>query len=104
MAYFIYYSLYFLKYLYLFLAVSSLNWGRWDLPCSMHDLSLQLAGSVVATRGLSCSVAYEILVLRPGIKSTSPPLEGRFLTTGPPEKSLLNPLLLSCPFPLSSPD
>ena len=33
-------------------------------------------------------MAYSILVLRPGIKPTSPALESRFLTTGPPGKSL----------------
>ena len=45
-------------------------------------------GSVVAAHGLSCSVICEILVPIPGIELTSPPLQGRFLTTGPQRKSL----------------
>ena len=36
---------------------------------------------------LSCPMAYGSLVLWPGIEPTSPALEGRFLTTGPPGKS-----------------
>ena len=52
--------------------------GAWALEC---------AGSVVAARGLSCSAACGILLLRPGIEPVSPALEGRFLTTGPPGKS-----------------
>ena len=32
-------------------------------------------------------MACGILVPQPGIKPASPALEGRFLTTGPPEKS-----------------
>ena len=45
------------------------------------------AGSVVVSHGFSCPVACGILVPQPGIKPTSPPLEGKFLTTGPPGKS-----------------
>ena len=48
------------------------------------------AGSVVAVRGLSCPAAHSILVSRRGIKPGSPALEGGFLTTGPPGKSLHN--------------
>ena len=36
----------------------------------------------------SCPAACGILVPWPGIKPSSPALEGRFLTTGPPWKSL----------------
>ena len=43
-------------------------------------------GSAVLTHGLSCLVACEMLVPRPGIKLLSPALDGGFLTTGPPEK------------------
>ena len=39
--------------------------------------------------GLSCPMACEILVPRPGMESTSPALQGRFSTTGPPGKSLV---------------
>ena len=42
-------------------------------------------GSVVAACGLSCPAAYGILVPQPGIEPASSALEGRFLTTGPPE-------------------
>ena len=45
-------------------------------------------GSVVVVHGLSCPVACGILVPRPGIEPTSLALEGGFLTTGPPGKSL----------------
>ena len=37
--------------------------------------------------GLSCSMACGIFVSRPGIKPTSPALEGTFLTTGLPGRS-----------------
>ena len=37
---------------------------------------------------LSCSMACGILVPQSGIKPTTPALEGKFLTTGPPGKSL----------------
>ena len=38
---------------------------------------------------LSCPATYRILVPWPGIKPTSPELEGGFFTTGPPGKSLM---------------
>ena len=50
--------------------------------------SLRRSGSVVATRGLSCPMACGILVRQPGLEPASPTLEGGFLTTGPPGKSL----------------
>ena len=44
--------------------------------------------TLVAGRGFSsCPVACEILVPQPGVKPTSPALEGGFSTTGPPGKS-----------------
>ena len=46
------------------------------------------------TRRLSCPVAYGILVPGTGIEPTSLALEGRFLTTGPPGRSLLEVLNL----------
>ena len=46
-------------------------------------------GSVVVACELSCPVARGILVPRPGIEPASPALEGGFLTTGSPGKSLL---------------
>ena len=48
----------------------------------------ECVGSVAAARGLSCPVACGILVPRPGIEPMSSALESRFLTTGPPRKSL----------------
>ena len=51
-------------------------------------------GSVVVVCGLSCLVACGILVPRPGIEPVSPVLQGRFLTTGPPGKSLI--IVLIC--------
>ena len=50
-------------------------------------------GSVVVAHRLSCPVACGILVPRPGIEPTSPALEGRFFTAGPPGKSLFFMLL-----------
>ena len=43
--------------------------------------------SAVVVHGLSGSVACGILVPQPRVKPMSPALQGRFLTTGPPEKS-----------------
>ena len=45
-------------------------------------------GSVIAAPRLSCPEACGILVPQPGIEPASLPLENRFLTTGPPVKSL----------------
>ena len=50
--------------------------------------------SLIAAWGLSCHLACGILVSQPGIELVSPTVEGRFLTTGPPERSLL--LLYDC--------
>ena len=50
---------------------------------------LQSVGSIVVVHnGLSCPISWRIPVPRPGIEPVSPALEGRFLTTGPPGKSL----------------
>ena len=50
------------------------------------------AESPVAVHRFSRSAACGILVPRPGIKPTSPALQGSFLTTGPPGKLLLEVL------------
>ena len=42
-------------------------------------------------QGLGCLVECGILVPRPGMETMSFALEGRFLTTGPPAKSLFSP-------------
>ena len=70
------------------------------LSCSTHfccvtrDLSLWRVDSVVVASGLSCSVAYGILVPRPGMEPVSLAVEGGFLTTGPRGKSQVG--LLTC--------
>ena len=50
----------------------------------------------VAAHGLSYSEAHGVLVPRPGIDPESPALQGGFLTTGPPGKSLTCLLLNKC--------
>ena len=52
--------------------------GTWSLKC---------VSSVVVLHRLSCPSACEILVPQTGIEPTSPALQGRLLTTGPPGKS-----------------
>ena len=71
------------------MAVSVLSCSKYDLCCSLQDLSLRCMGLVVVVLRLSCSMACEILVPQPGTEPMSPAWEGRFLTTGPPGKSPL---------------
>lgn len=54
---------------------------------------LQHAGSLVEVCGLSCHLAW-VLVPQPGIKSVSPAMESRFLTTGEPPRKSQETLLL----------
>ena len=58
------------------------------LECGLQEF--QGSDSLIVAPGLSYPGSCGILVHRPGIKpmSMSSPLEGRFLTTGPPGKSL----------------
>ena len=49
---------------------------------------LEHVGSVVAACHLSSSMTYETLVPEPEIEPVFPALQGGFLTTGPPGKSL----------------
>ena len=49
----------------------------------------------IAVSGLSCPMACEILVPRPGIEPVSPVLQTGVLTTGPLGKSLL--AAVNCP-------
>ena len=49
---------------------------------------LQSAGPVVVAHRLSCPAACGTLVPQPGLEPVYPALAGRFLTTGPPGKSL----------------
>ena len=50
----------------------------------MWALCCDIQASLVVVGGLSCPTAFGILAPQPGIEPTSPALEGRFLTTGPP--------------------
>ena len=66
--------------------------------------SLQHVGSLVVAHRLSCSEACEILVPRLGIELMYPVLQGGFLTSGPPGKSMpLHFCLLCTSFHLSGP-
>ena len=62
----------------------------------MWDVSWWHADSLVVLHWLSCSVACEILVPRPGIE---PELQGGFLATGPPGSPLMSVLCstAACP-------
>ena len=57
---------------------------------SALGLSCSHPGSLVVAQGLSCPAACRILLIvpEPGIEPEFPALEGGFLTTGPPRKSL----------------
>ena len=77
------------------------------VPCGLSKRGTW--ASAVSALGLSCSTAHGIFVLRPGIEPISPPLQGRFFTTGlrdvPPQSS--SPLSLDvgsfCGWVLASP-
>ena len=55
--------------------------------CEIFRWAPEHVGSGVLCR-LTCPKACGILVLPPGIKPVSPAFQGRFLTAGPPRKSL----------------
>ena len=67
-----------------------------------HEVFVATHGLCIVARGLSfavahrlsCSLACGILVPQRGIEFTCSALEGKFLTTGPPGKSLLTILFL----------
>ena len=73
--------IFFKKHLFIYLAVSGVSCGRWDL-------SLWHADSLVVAHRLRCSTTCGILVHGSGVKPASPALQGGFLTTGPPQKTL----------------
>ena len=82
---FFFFNIYFLFYL----AVSGLSCGTQDFHCFKWDLLLHHTDSQLAVCKLStCFVTCEILVPYPGIEPVSPALQGGFITTGPPGKSL----------------
>ena len=72
----------------MYLAVAGLSCSTWDLAWVMQDLLLAHTDSLVEVCGLSCSMARAISVPQPGIKTVSPALGSRFLTTRPPGKPL----------------
>ena len=63
-------------------------WLCWSQLCHAGSFVVVCQGLVVAAQGLSCPTACGILVPPPGTEPMSPALEGKFLTTGPPGKSL----------------
>ena len=58
--------------------------------CGVAGASLVARGSVFVACSLSCPAACGILVPRPGLGPASPALEGGYLATGPPGKSLMH--------------
>ena len=66
--------------------------AAWALRCGAWP-------SLIAALRLPCPMACGILVPRLGIETTTPALEGRFLTTGPPAE-LLQVLFDICKLPL----
>ena len=89
--------LFFLKQ-YIYLASLNLSWSMWNLPCVTRGLvgctrtlvvAYRLQSTWVEVLGLSCPALCGILVLWPEIEHMSLALQGRFLTTGPPGKSLM---------------
>ena len=91
-----------LSLIFIYSAASGLSCGMPDLHFTMRDLLLRRTDSLVAVHRHSCSEAYGILVFQPGIEPRSPlgtfarwilAWQGVFLTTGPPEKSLLSTFL-----------
>ena len=74
-------------YLSYFLIVLFIHfWLHWVLVAALRIFIVVRSFSCGA--GLSCSWANGSLVSGPGIEPLSPTLEGEFLTTGPPGKSL----------------
>ena len=67
----------------LFLAVWGLSCGLQTLPCCVI-----VVGSLLSCSGLSYSDSCGILVPPLGVEPVFPVMEGGFLTTGPPAKSL----------------
>ena len=86
--------------LFLYLCVPTLKCGMWDLwfprglP-SCGEGAPEVHGLSSSVWRLSFSLACGILVTQPGTEPASAALQGRFLTTGPPGKSLfLNQLMV----------
>ena len=73
----------------------------WELCFKFYLFRLPWA--FIVTYGLRCPSALGLLVPQPGLELTSPALQGRFLTTGPPGRSLGGTFYLSEIFTTSSP-
>ena len=61
------------------------------MGCTLRTYSkqaLECGGLVAAVHELSYPLAWGLLVPQPGIKPVTPALQGEFLATGPPGKSL----------------
>ena len=54
----------------------------------LHQVLVTALQIFVVAHRLNCPAVCGILVPRPGIETMSPALEGRFVTTGSPGKSL----------------
>ena len=69
-------------YFILFFKICLLIWQH-KILVAAHGLFIAVCGGffLVATLTLSCPMAYEILVPRPGMEPLSPALEGGVLTT-----------------------
>ena len=78
--------------------ISLLIWLRQILVVAFRIFTVSCWGLSLWHRFCSCDTgptACDILVPQPGNKHTSPILQGRFLTTGPPGKPLGAPFLSS---------
>ena len=80
----------FLIFTYLFIYLSAVGSQLWrpGFCCVMRDLRLRCTDCLVVVCGLSCSTTCGVLIPSPGIGPVSPALQGEFLTTGAPGKSL----------------
>ena len=78
----------FYLFIYRYLAVSALSCSTQDLHCVTWDLSSKHRDSLCVVLQLGYSTACGILVSQPGIKDMCPALEGGFITTRPPGRSL----------------
>ena len=70
-------------------AMQDLLWWHMNPLAVAHGLR-NVWAQQLAVHGLSCSSAYGILVPQSGIKPVSSALQGGFLTTGPPGKSVFS--------------
>ena len=74
--------------LLIYLAALGLSSGTRDPHCVIWDFSLGCTGSKIAMHRFTCAMAWGILDPWSRIEPMSSALQGRFLTTGPPGKSL----------------